>query len=67
MADNHAMTEDDLPANEAARARRRDRDMAAAQKALLRPGMAKVFRQVTDAAAKPPKPKQQKAKRAKQK
>lgn len=67
MADNDAMTEDDLPASEAARARRRDRDMAAEQKALLRPGMAKVFRQVTDAAAKPPTPKQQKAKRAKQK
>jgi hypothetical protein len=66
MADNDAMTEDDLPASEAARARRRDRDMAAEQKALLRPGMAKVFRQVTDAAAKPPTPKQQKAKRAKQ-
>ena len=66
MADNDAMTEDDLPASEAARARRRDRDMAAEQKALLRPGMAKVFLQVTDAAAKPPTPKQQKAKRAKQ-
>ena len=67
MADNDGMTEDDLPASEAARARRRDRDMAAEQKALLRPGMAKVFRQVTDAAAKPPTPKQQKAKRAKAK
>ncbi len=67
MADNVCMTEDDLPASEAARARRRDRDMAAEQKALMRPGMAKVFRQVTDAAAKPPTPKQQKAKRAKQK
>lgn len=65
MADNDRMTEDDLPASEAARARRRDRDMAAEQRALLRPGMAKVFRQVTDAAAKPPTPKQQKAKRAK--
>lgn len=61
------MTEDDLPASEAARARRRDRDMAAEQKALLRPGMAKVFRQVTDAAAKPPTPKQRKTRRTKPK
>jgi len=61
------MSEEDLPASEAARARRRDRDMAAEQKALLRPGMAKVFRQVTDASAKPPGAKLQKAKRAKQK
>lgn len=61
------VTDDDLPASEAARARRRDRDMEAERRALLRPGMAKVFRQVTDAAAKPPTPKQQKAKRSKQK
>jgi hypothetical protein len=67
MADNDAMTEEELPATEAARARRRDRDMTAAQRALLRPGMAKVFRQVTDATSKPPTLKQQKAKRAKQK
>jgi plasmid stability protein len=61
------VTDEDLPASEAARARRRDRDMEAERRALLRPGMAKVFRQVTEAAAKPPKPKQQKAKRAKPK
>ena len=61
------MSEEDLTASEAARARRRDRDMDAERRALLRPGMAKVFRQVTEAAAKPPTPKQQKAKRAKQK
>jgi hypothetical protein len=66
-ADNSVMTDEELPATEAARARRRDRDMTAEQRALLRPGMAKVFRQVTEAAAKPPTPKQQKAKRAKQK
>lgn len=65
FADDDAMGEDDLPTTEAARAKRRDRDMAAQQKALLRPGMAKVFRQVTDAAAKPPIHKRQKAKRAK--
>lgn len=61
------MTNDDLPASEAARARRRDRDMEAERRALLRPGMAKVFRQVTEAAAKPPKAKATKGKRAKQK
>lgn len=57
------MTDDELPASEAARARRRDRDMEAERRALLRPGMAKVFRQVTDAAAKPPTPNQKKVKR----
>lgn len=61
------MTDEDLSASEAARVRRRDRDMEAEHRALLRPGMAKVFRQVTDAAAKQPSRKQQKAKRAKQK
>jgi plasmid stability protein len=61
------VSDDELPPTEAARARRRDRDMEAETRALLRPGMAKVFRQVTDAAAKPPTPKQQKAKRAKRK
>ena len=68
------MTDEELPASEAARALRRDRDMAAEQRALMRPGMAKVFRQVTEAAAKPPKPRSKtkpkpksKAKRAKPK
>ena len=61
------MTDEDLPASEAARARRRDRDMDAERRALLRPGLAKSLRQLTEAAAKPPKPKQQKAKRAKEK
>ena len=61
------MTDEDLPASEAARARRRDRDMEAERRALLRPGLAKSFRQLTEAAAKPPKPKAKpkKAKRAK--
>ena len=59
------MTDEELPSSEAARARRRDRDMDAERRALLRPGMAKVFRQVTDAAAKEPSPKREKAKRAK--
>jgi plasmid stability protein len=51
------MPDDELPASEAARARRRDRHMEAERRALMRPGLAKVFRQVTEAAAKPPKPK----------
>jgi hypothetical protein len=61
------MTDEDLPASEAARARRRDRDMEAERRALLRPGLAKSFRQLTEAAAKPPKPsaKPKKAKRPK--
>jgi plasmid stability protein len=49
------MTDEELPPKEAPRARRRDRDMEAERRALLRPGMAKVFRQVTEAAAAPPK------------
>ncbi|HUP53955.1 MAG TPA: hypothetical protein VM408_00490 [Methylomirabilota bacterium] len=56
------MTDEELPASEAARAQRRDRDMAAEQRALMRPGLAKVFRQVTDAAAKTPKAKPKKPK-----
>jgi hypothetical protein len=59
------MTDEELPSSEAARAQRRDRDMDAERRALMRPGMAKVFRQVTDAAARPPSPKQRKAQRAK--
>ena len=33
---------------EAARARRRDRDAEAERRALMRPGMGKVFKQITD-------------------
>jgi plasmid stability protein len=65
MSPDNDSTDDGLPAKEAARARRRDRDMEAERRELLRPGMAKVFRQITEAAAKPPSLKQQKAKRAK--
>ena len=49
----------DLDAREAARARRRDRDADAEARALMRPGMGKVFKQIQDAQAKaakgPPK------------
>jgi hypothetical protein len=42
---------DELYPREAARARRRDRDAAAEQRALMRPGMGKVFKQILDAQA----------------
>jgi hypothetical protein len=40
--------DEELDPPEAARARRRDRDADAAQRDLLRPGMGKVFKQITD-------------------
>jgi hypothetical protein len=42
----------DLDAREAARAKRRDRDAAAEDRALLQPGMGQVFKQIQDAQAK---------------
>jgi hypothetical protein len=50
---------DDLDPREAERVRRRDREAAAEQRALMRPGMGKVFKQIQDTQAKaakvPPK------------
>jgi hypothetical protein len=49
---------DDLDPREAERVRRRDREAAAEQRALMKPGMGKVFKQIQDTqakAAKPPK------------
>ena len=43
---------DELDPREAERARRRDREAAAEQRALMRPGMGKVFKQIQDAQAK---------------
>jgi hypothetical protein len=43
---------DDLDPREAERLRRRDREAAAEQRALLRPGMGKVFKQIQDAQAR---------------
>jgi hypothetical protein len=40
--------DEDLDPREAERARRRDRDAAAARRGLMRPGMGKVFKQITD-------------------
>ena len=42
----------EIDAREAARIRRRDRDADAEARALLRPGMGKVFKQIQDAQAK---------------
>jgi hypothetical protein len=39
---------DDLDAREAERIRRRDREAAAEQRELMRPGMGKVFKQIQD-------------------
>jgi len=39
----------DLDAREAARVRRRDHDADAERRDLMRPGMGKVFKQITDA------------------
>jgi hypothetical protein len=48
---------DDLDPREAERMRRRDRELRAAERELMRPGMGKVFKQIQDAqvnAAKTP-------------
>jgi hypothetical protein len=45
------MTEE-LDPKEIARAKRRDRDLEAERRALLRPGMGKVFKQILDTQAK---------------
>jgi hypothetical protein len=53
------MDDPNVDAREAARAKRRDRDAAAEARALMQPGMGKVFKQIQDrqakAAADPPK------------
>lgn len=53
------MDDPDLEPREAARTKRRDRDAAAEDRALMQPGMGKVFKQIQDAQAKaanePPK------------
>ena len=51
---------EELEPREAERVRRRDREAAAEQRDLMRPGMGKVFKQIQDTQAKaakqPPKP-----------
>jgi hypothetical protein len=46
------MADDDLDPREADRVRRRDRDVEAQGRDLMRPGMGKVFKQIQDAQAK---------------
>ena len=50
----------DLDPREAERVRRRDRELRAEERALMKPGMGKVFKQIQDAQAsaakEPPKP-----------
>ena len=43
---------DELDPREAERVRRRDREAAAEQRALMKPGMGKVFKQIQDTQAK---------------
>ena len=42
---------DELDPREAERVRRRDRELRAAERALMKPGMGKVFKQIQDAQA----------------
>jgi hypothetical protein len=44
--------DDELDPREAARDKRRDRDAEAARRALMRPGMGKVFKQILDRQAR---------------
>jgi hypothetical protein len=53
--------DDELDAREAARDRRRDRDAEAARRALMRPGMGKVFKQITDSWGEKASPDQNRA------
>jgi hypothetical protein len=55
---------EDLDAREAARIRRRDREAAAEARALMQPGMGKVFKQIQDAQAKAAKEPPKRRKRA---
>jgi hypothetical protein len=56
--------DDDLDAREAARIRRRDHDADAARRDLMRPGMGKVFKQITDSWGEKASPDQRAEKRA---
>jgi len=56
---------DDLDPAEQERIRRRDREMEAEQRALMNPGMGKVFKQIQDAQAKAGKVKPKRKRRRK--
>ena len=53
--------DEELDPREAARARRRDREADAARRDLLRPGMGKVFKQITDSWGEKASPDQDRA------
>jgi hypothetical protein len=53
--------DEELDPREAARARRRDRDADAERRELMRPGMGKVFKQITDSWRKKGSPDQERA------
>jgi len=59
--------DDDLDAREAARIRRRDHDADAARRDLMRPGMGKVFKQITDSWGEKAAPDQDRARSEPQK
>jgi len=55
--------DEDLDAREAARVRRRDHDAEAARRDLMRPGMGKVFKQITDSWGEKASPDQDRARK----
>ncbi len=57
-SDQHRRVDDDedLDPREAARVKRRDHEAEAERRELLRPGMGKVFKQITDSWSKEPLP-----------
>jgi len=65
------MNADDLDPREAERVRRRDREATAAERALMQPGMGKVFKQIQDAQARaadePSKPRRRRRGRGRKK
>ena len=62
-ADSEADLDLDLDQREAARARRRDRDADAQRRDLMRPGMGKVFKQITDSWGEKASPDQNRARK----
>ena len=55
--------DDELDPREVARDRRRDHDAEAARRALMKPGMGKVFKQITDRWEKEASPDQKRARK----
>ena len=55
--------DDELDPREVARDRRRDRDAEAARRALMKPGMGKVFKQITDSWGEKAAPDQNRARK----